>query len=125
MILWVGYVFHCRFLLMLARGDLRSWSIFDAASSCSFGVVFDWLMVDFGLLSKLGVSIFGCLQVAPFSGWLCLRHHSIRELSVGFVLWILVGRSFLLRDRELMSSCKFLGRLLCILWCAGSFLGMP
>ena len=44
------------------------------------------------LLPSLALVLFGLLSCLGVGGW---------------VFWILVGRSLLLRDRELRSSCKF------------------
>jgi len=85
---WVSYVFWVVFLPMSARGDVRSRSIFDAGSSCRFGVVSDWMVVDFGLFLKLGVSMFGFSSswAIFLAGYVCATASHIdclRDLSYG------------------------------------------
>lgn len=55
------------FLVLPVRGDLSYVSIFVVASSCSFGVVFDWSVVDFGLSLSWALLRIGFICTAALS----------------------------------------------------------
>jgi hypothetical protein len=65
-------------------------------------------LIDF---YRIGIN---CLEVVCELRLICLGSHSTivaSTLTHGAALWILMGRLILIRDRELVSNCVFMGQV--------------